>query len=523
MPEGIEYYIQRNEYLEKENASLKERILAYEKDYALFENKYALLDAKNNYIQAQLDQLKRMIFGAKSERFMPEAIPGQMMLELGADPTLQIIEGHPTPVGSYSRGGQKASLENKPVRSLLPADLPRQEIIIEPRQDISDCKKIGEEITETLELELPKLVVLRYVRPKYVKSDGSTILIGELPSVPIQKGMAGPKLLAHVVISKFVDHLPVYRQVKQFSRWGIELPDSTVYGWITGTCKLLEPLYECLKNRSLSSNYLQADESPLQVLTKEKKGKTHRGYMWVYHSPPKKMVLFDYRPGRNKEGPEELLKNYQGFLQTDGYQVYDDFANTPGITLVGCMAHARRYFEQALKNDRQTAEYMMQRFGSLYDLEREMRKSVISAEEIAVRRTEEAVPVLEEMKLFMKSSITRVTPQSPIGKAIGYALPRWEKLCLYTQHGELNIDNNLVENQIRPMAIGRKNYLFAGSHESAQRSAMLYSFMGTCKLNGVDPEKWLTDVLRKIPETKLPDLHTLLPNNYAQPAPLQNS
>lgn len=502
MPEGIEYYIQ-------ENKELKDQV--------------ELFKQKNNYLQAQLDQLKRMIFGAKSERFVPEAIPGQMMLELGAGPALEIIDGHPTPVGSYSRGGQKTAVENKPVRSLLPADLPRQEIIIEPEEDISGCRKIGEEITETLELELPQLVILRYVRPKYVKSDGSTILIGELPSMPIQKGMAGPKLLAHVVISKYVDHLPVYRQVKQFSRWGIELPDSTIYGWITGTCKLLEPLYECLKTRSLSSNYLQADESPLQVMTKEKKGKTHRGYMWVYHSPPKKMVLFDYRPGRNKEGPEELLKNYRGFLQTDGYQVYDDFANTPGITLVGCMAHARRYFEQALNNDRQTAEYVMQRFGLLYDLEREMRDSGNSVEEIAKRRTEEALPVLEEMKQFMKSAITRVTPQSPIGKAIGYALPRWEKLSLYTKHGELNIDNNLVENQIRPLAIGRKNYMFAGSHESAQRSAMLYSFMGTCKLNGVDPEKWLTDVLRKIPDTKLSELHTLLPNNYAQSAPLQNS
>ena len=509
MPEGIEYYIQENEYL-------KNRVV-------FFENKDAESEARINYLQAQLDQLKRMIFGAKSERFVPSTIPGQMMLELGSDPVLEIIDGHVTAVESYSRGGQKAALENKPVRSLLPADLPRQEIIIEPKEDISGCRKIGEEITETLELELPKLVVLRYVRPKYVKADGSTILIGELPCKPIEKGMAGPKLLAHVVISKFVDHLPVYRQVKQFSRWGIQLPDSTIYGWITGTCKLLEPLYECLKNQVLTSNYLQADESPIQVLTKEKKGKTHRGYMWVYHSPPKKMVLFDYRKGRNKEGPEELLKNYRGFLQTDGYQVYDDFANKPGITLVGCMAHARRYFEQALNNDRQTAEYMMQRFGLLYDLESEIRETEISAEEIVKRRTEEALPVLDEMKQYMKSSITRITPQSTIGKAIGYALPRWEKLSLYTRHGELKIDNNLVENQIRPLAIGRKNYLFAGSHESAQRSAMLYSFMGTCKLNGVDPEMWLTDVLIKIPDTKLSDLHTLLPNNYAQSGLLQNS
>jgi hypothetical protein len=233
--------------------------------------------------------------------------------------------------------------------------------------------------------------------------------------------------------------------------------------------------------------------------------------MWVYHSPPQKMVLFDYRKGRNKEGPLELLQNYQGFLQTDGYQVYDYFENKPGITLVGCMAHARRYFEQALGNDAQTAELMMQRIQQLYALENEMRENHTGVEQILKTRQEMALPILKEMHDFMKIKITQVTPQSTIGKAIGYALPRWEKLSLYTQYPELNIDNNLVENQIRPIALGRKNYLFAGSHQGAQRSAMLYSFLGTCKLNAIDPQQWLTETLQKLPETKLPDLHLLLP------------
>lgn len=487
MPKGIEEYKAEIEYL-------RALLSSYE--------------TRNNYLQAQIDQLQRVIFGAKSERFIPEQVPGQMMLELGAEAAMEIITSKATSVEAHQRSGQKTAIENKPSRRVLPADLPRVETVLEPTEDVSNSKKIGEEITEILELELPKLVVQRIVRPKYLQPDGS-IVIGKLPSRPIEKGMAGPKLLAHVVVSKYIDHLPIYRQVKQLKRWGIELPDSTIYGWITGTCKLLEPLYECLKKQVLAGNYLQVDESPMPVLTEEKKGQTHRGYMWVYHSPPERMVLFDYRPGRGREGPEELLKNFKGFLQTDGYQAYDQFEHHPDITLVGCMAHARRYFEQALNNDRRTAEYMMQRFQMLYDLEREIPHSAV--EEKIKTRAEKSVPVLEEMRQFMKAKITQVTPQSTIGKAIGYALPRWEKLSLYTRHPVLNIDNNQVENQIRPIALGRKNYLFAGSHEGAQRSAMLYSFLGTCKLNAVDPQQWLTETLQKLPDTKLSELHSLLP------------
>ena len=460
-----------------------------------------------------------MIFGAKSERFVPQ-IPGQIMLELGAEAAIESLALQTTAIAQHERTTQKQTVANKPVRSALPAELPRVEMVIEPTENVADCKKIGEEITEILELEMPKLIVQRIIRPKYLSADG-TILIGQLPSRPIEKGMAGPKLLSQVVISKYVDHLPVYRQVKQFKRWGIELADSTVYGWIKGTCQLLEPLYECLKKQVLASNYLQTDESPLQVMTEEKKGSTHRGYMWVYHSPHQKQVLFDYRKGRDKEGPEELLKNYQGFLQTDGYAVYDGFESKQGITLVGCMAHARRYFEQALDNDRATAEYMMQRFKLLYDLEKELKESNTSENLITDLRNERAVPVLEQMQQFMKEKLNTVIPKSPIGKAIAYALPRWKKLSLYTQHPQLNIDNNLVENQIRPLAIGRKNYMFAGSHEGAQRSAMLYSFLGTCKLSGIDPQTWLTEVLNKLPETKLSDLQKLLPMQQVKESALQ--
>ncbi len=487
--EGIEYYKKQVFFLQRENAESKAQI---------------------NYLQAQIDQLKRMIFGAKSERFIPQQIPGQMMMELGAEAAIESIIDQTITVEPHERKAKKADI--KPVRSALPANLPRIETVIEPEGDLTDCKKIGEEITEILELEMPKLIVQRIVRPKYLSADGNAILIGELPSRPIDKGMAGPKLLSHVIVSKYVDHLPVYRQVKQFKRWGIELPDSTIYGWITGTCKLLEPLYECLKKQVLISHYLQADESPLQVMTEEKKGSTHRGYMWVYHSPPERLVLFDYRKGRDKEGPKELLKDYKGLLQTDGYAVYDMFDNNPDITLASCMAHARRYFEQALDNDRQIAEYMMQRFGQLYDLETELKETQIDGEEKIKQRQQKAIPVLEEMERFMKEKIQSVIPKSPIGKAIAYTLPRWKKLSAYTKYAELHIDNNLVENQIRPLALGRKNYLFAGNHEGAQRSAMLYSLIGSCKLNGINPQEWLTDVLSKLPDTKLSDLYKLLPN-----------
>jgi len=315
------------------------------------------------------------------------------------------------------------------------------------------------------------------------------------------------------MIDKFVDHLPIYRQIERFKREGIKVPSSTINGWQEAVCNLLEPLYDTLKHRVLSQGYLQVDETPIQVLDKSKKGKTHRGYHWVYYSPLEKTVLFDYRDGRSREGPQKLLKDFSGYLQTDGYKVYDVFANKKSITHLSCMAHARRGFEKALDFDKPNAAYTMEMFQKLYAIERKAKEENMSPEQRHALRLDESLPVLNELGKWIAETYKTILPKSPLGKAMAYCIPRWDNLMNYLKDGSLEIDNNLAENAIRPIALGRKNYLFAGSSRGAERAAMFYSFFGTCKKNDVNPFDWLKKVLEVIPEYKMSKLDELLPQH----------
>jgi len=325
--------------------------------------------------------------------------------------------------------------------------------------------------------------------------------------------MAGPGLLAQVMIDKFVDHLPIYRQIERFKREGIKISSSTINGWQESVSNLLWPLYENLKSRVLQQGYLQVDETPIQVLDKTKKGKTHRGYYWIYSSPLEKTVLFDYQHGRSREGPSKLLKDFSGYLQTDGYTVYDFIGKRKNVTHLNCMAHARRGFEKALPYDNEKAGYAMDMFQKLYAIEQHARDKDFSPKERYKLRLEKSLPLLNELSRWMVETWKTSLPKSPIGKAVAYCLPRWDNLINYLHDGSLEIDNNLAENAIRPIALGRKNYLFAGSQRGAERAAMFYSFFGTCKKNNVNPFEWLKKVLEIIPEHKVSKLHELLPQN----------
>ena len=473
------------------------------------------LVVKVSELTHRLNQLERLIFGSKHERFIPTPSADQLTLDIMSPavvPPVATLESI-----HYERKKASSKTEGEKVqtgRMALPASLPREQIIIEPSQDVTGWKKIGQQITEELERIPGKLFVRQYVRNKYVNPNGETIVIGALPDRAIAKGIAGPGLLAQIVIDKYVDHLPVYRQVQRFEREGMKLPISTLADWISGTCDLLGPLYELHRQQVLSVNYIQADETPIKVLDKAKKGTTHRGYYWVYHAPLSRLVLFDYREGRGREGPGECLKDFTGYLQTDGYALYDDYDNRAGITLFHCMAHARRKFDEALENDKDRAAYVLTQMQKLYALEQTGREQSLSIEELYSLRQQQALPIVESLKTWMMDAYSKVIPQSTIGKALSYSLQRWDKLCLYTQDGRLLIDNNLVENAIRPVAIGRKNYLFAGSHNGARRAAMLYSFLGTCKINNVNPFEWLKDILSRMPSHSVNNLQELLPNNW---------
>jgi transposase len=463
----------------------------------------------------QLDQLKKMIFGSRHERFVPTDInPSQLALDIQVEQvaTCNIAEAKKI---TYIKAN--TSIEQKPLvhpgRMKLPESLRREEIIIEPLADTSDCKKMGEEITEVLEYQPGELFVKKYVRVKYSKPQSQGVIIGKLPSRPLEKAMAGPGLLAQIVIDKYVDHLPLYRQMQRFERAGLKIPYSTITDWVSATCRLIMPLYEALKVSVLQSNYLHADETPIKVLDKDKKGATHRGYYWVYQDSIKKIVFFDYQQGRGREGPTGILENFEGYLQTDGYVVYESFDKRKEITLMNCMAHARRMFHDALENDAVRATYALEQIQELYAIERICKQEELNFNQVARVRQQIAVPILESLGKWMKDQYIQTTPKSAIGKALAYSLERWQRLSIYATNGMLNIDNNPVENSIRPVALGRKNYLFAGSHEAAQRSAMLYSLLSTCKMHGIEPFNWLRNTLEKIAEHPINRIKELLPQN----------
>lgn len=484
---------------------------------------YEELKPKYDALFYEVAQLKKMIFGSKHERFEPSSpLSSQLTLGLVVD---TIVTEAQTEEVTVTRTITKTP--SKPIvhpgRSKLPDHLRREKIVIEPENVPQGAKRIGEEITEELEYVPGELYVNQFIRPKYiveVKEDGGTkVAIAPMPVRPIEKAIAGPGLLAQVIIDKYVDHLPLYRQMQRFERTGVKLAYTTLTDWVSGACKLIAPLYEALKTEVLGSGYLHADETPVKVLDSDKKGKTHRGFFWVYNNSPGKLVFFDYQQGRGEQGPQSILRNYKGYLQTDGYAVYENFGLRPDINLLHCMAHARRYFVEARDNDAARADYVLGQIQKLYAIERSCNEEQLTCEQRQHLRGKEAIPVLKELGRWMKEQYKETLPKSPIGKALAYSIERWDRLSLYATNGMLNIDNNPVENSIRPVAIGRKNYLFCGSHEAAQRTAMLYSLLGTCKLHGIEPFIWLKDTLQRIPEMPINAIKQLLPHRSS---PLQN-
>jgi transposase len=468
-------------------------------------------------LRHELEQLRKMIFAARSERFVPADASVTQQLALGLAAEKQQATAVAQQIAYTRIINDPASIQvSRPVRTPLPAHLERREIILEPEQT-EGLRRIGEDVTEELEYEPGKLFVNRYVRPKYVNADNTGILIACMVDRPLPKAIAGAGLLTQIVIDKYVDHLPLHRQQERFKREGVNIAYSTITDWLSNTCKLIEPLYDALKKQILASDYLHADETPIKVLDKDKKGETHRGYYWVYHNSLSDLVLFDYQLGRGRDGPRTILKNFKGHLQTDGYAVYDIFQERKDITLLHCMAHARRKFYEAQPSDAMRARHVLEQMQLLYEIERKAKEEELTQTQTTDLRQKEALPILESLGSWMKQAYTQVLPRSVIGKALGYSIERWDALCLYTTDGRLNIDNNPVENAIRPVAIGRKNYLFAGSHEAAQRSAMLYSLLGTCKLHDVNPFNWLKSVLSNIATHPINRVHELLPHNWQSP------
>lgn len=469
------------------------------------------LRQENAYLKEELAQLKRLIFGSKKERFIASDSAQQVLFDQPGDEVAEVEKEQIT----YSREKNK---QGKAKRLLLPADLPRQEEVIEPEGlDKQNDELIGEKVTEVLEYTPGKFYVRRIIRPTYKQKD--RIITASLPTLPIPNGNAGASLLAYLFVSKYVDHLPYYRLVQIFKREGIKIAESTITGWFNHVSRLLEPLYDHMLSRLKETDYIQADETPIPVQGSHKKGAIHKGYHWVYHMPKEGFVVFDYQKSRGQVGPKEILKEFTGCLQTDGYTAYDKLGRNKDIIHLGCMAHARRKFDQAKENDTDRANHMLTQVQKLYAIERKADERQMSPDQRKSLRQQEADPILAAMKSWLTEQYEQVLPGSKIGKAISYMLKQWDKLHRYTENGHWKIDNNGVENKIRPVALGRKNYLFAGSHQAAQNAAMIYSFLGTCKIHDVNPLDWLKTTLENIPDCKVNQLHTLLPKQESKSIP----
>ena len=489
------------------------------------------IDYKQLYEQAQfkiaslnheLTNLKKLLFGSKQERFIAEPAANGAIIQGTLDLHPEVIaasEITATTKVTRQQTQTEAVTQRKEHagRMKLPDHLRREVIVLEPGKEVTGLRRIGYEITEVLEYIPGELYVKRYLRPVYVQplSDTDTAFFtASLPGRMLEKCMAGEGLLAQMVVDKYMDHLPIHRQLQRFERAGVTIAQSTSNDWIRNVLLSLTGLYDLHKKQVLESSYLHVDETTIKVQDENKKGATHLGYYWVYHNSEHKLALFDYRKGRGREGPEDILKNFKGYIQTDGYNVYDDFDKRTDITQLNCLAHARRKYSEAIASDGFRARYVLEKMQLLYAVERRIKEEQLQPDQILKLRQSESVPVLKELKEWMLIEVNKVLPRSPIGQAIAYSLARWDKLCVYTTHPRLQIDNNPVEREIRPVAMGRKAYLFAGSHDAATRAAMIYSLFAACRMHKINPYNWLKDVLQRMPGYTTKHLHELLPQNW---------
>jgi transposase len=480
------------------------------RDLSERDEKIDRLTRERDHLKEQLAMYRRMQFGQKRERF--EGDPDQISLPFEAD--VQAVQEQQEEVKQKIEYVRKRPKHKG--RARLPEHLPVEEIEIHPEGDLSEMVCIGKEITEELECEPARFYIKRYIRYKYAAKNGEGVKIGELPERVIDKGIPGAGLLAMVLTDKYMDHLPLYRQKQRFARDNIRIPSSTIEGWAKQALEILGPLYDQLVFDTRSKGYLQVDETPIKVLDGDKKGAAHQGYYWVYHAPLDGTVLFDYSPTRGGTAAVPMLGNFKGYLQTDGYAVYEKYGKKKEVTHLACWAHARREFEKALDNDRPRAKRALLMVQQLYAVERRAKQEGLSPQQVQELRLEGSLPVINEMGKWIFEEIKNTLPKSQIGKAMSYAYARWDALSAYLYDGNLLIDNNMVENAIRPVALGRKNYLFAGSHEAAQRAAMIYSFFATCKKHGVNPFQWLKYTLENIMSINHKNLKDLYPQNYKQ-------
>jgi transposase len=500
-------------------------------------------------LQHQLEQLLRHRYGRKSETIDPDQLllfAREILAELGAAPT----EAEPAAPEQAAEAPAALAKKDGHGRKPLPASLPRKRVLHDLDPGLLPCPdcgtvriKIGEEVREQLEYVPASLIVLQHVRPRYAcKACEGNVTIAERLPEPIEKGLPGPGLLAQVIVSKYADHLPLYRQERIFLRHGVELSRRTTCDWMAVSAELLEPIWRAMLERVLLSKVLGTDDTPVKV-QHPATGAMSTGRLWDYLGDrANPFVVYDYTPDRCAEGPMRILSGFLGeFLQADAYAGYDQiFAR--GVLEVGCLAHARRKFDEAKTTDPSRAHAALAYIGRLYQVEREARERIDEAierlakegpleaaewrlrewglaDEITYRlRQEQSKPVAAKFEGWLKAAADQVLPKSPIGQAIAYARGHWAALTRYLGHGFLSIDNNAAERALRPIAVGRKNWLHVGSDKGGRTAAVLVSLVESCRRCGVEPFAYIRDALVRVSTHPASRIAELLPD-VGKPAP----
>ena len=470
------------------------------------------LQDENRLLRFEIDRLKAELFGPKSERLTIEDHQLPLLEEVFQNPEPAATEDVVVPP-DIEREPRKA------VRRPLPEHLEVVEERIEPAEILcpecgSERCVIREECSERLDL-----IPARLIRPVLACRQCKEVAPVQAPMPPqvIEKGLCGPGLLGHVLTAKYLEHRPLYRVQQELERHGVNVSRATLCGWVEAAAVALQPLWRGIQAGLMAGDYLQIDETPVRVLDPEVPGQAATGYLWVY-GRPKGDVLFDFRPGRSREGPEAMLGSFAGTIQTDAYGVYPSLVRSrPGLARIGCLAHARRKFHEALGDEPGQARWFLFQSARLCWIERQTRNA--EDETRRAQRQREAPPLWAAVRQRLEAldparAGSRVVAQSPLGKAVRYTLAEWDALQGYLAHGRFEIDNNLIENALRPTCVGKKNWLFIGHPDAGWRSTVIYTLLVSARRRGHDPVAYLGDVLRRIPSATRQSLHELLPANW---------
>jgi transposase len=518
--------IEGYEGFEIERASYQKQLI--EKEELISEKEGQILS-----LQQQVEYLKRKIWGKSSERFIQQDSQLRILDFDGLDllpEEKELAASAQAEIEQYKakRVIEREKTKVQPLRKPLPESLPRKEVHLYPEGMDKDTinpdiwVELEPEVTEVLEREPAKFFVTRIIRHKFALKDKrqeveKQVITATMPALPIARSYAGATLLADLIIDKYVNHLPFYRQLQMFKQLGISIAPATVNDWFHDVADLMRPTYYRLKELVLQTDYIQSDETTIPIVNNEKH-KTVKGYIWMVRAVMADLVFFHYDHGsRAQKVALELFRDYQGVIQSDGYAVYDMYENKKGVLPIGCWAHCRRRYTEALSEDKARAEYALEQIGLLYAVEKRADEEKLSYEERSELRSRLSYPILVAFEKWMLREYPKVLPKGRIGKAIHYTYNIYHKLTRYHLDGRLKMDNNLGENAIRPIALGRKAWLFCGNDDAAEDAAIMYSLFGCCKAHGINFRDWLVYFLNHVHDydwdyTK--NLDELLPHKF---------